>query len=399
MRQYIEPFIKGEIASERAEEDMLYYTDAQGQLLAEVYHHDGQFCSGTFYGEGKFKHVTKEQAIEIAEAAKKQLGQNYLQFQSVECDEEGYLVEFRQFEPIYGLLVQGVGLFVTVTDTGFVASVTLHELDIEIAYPETMISKEEARAIIKQQPILQLSVAREMGWQYTYKQNYDLFGVNPDGKVRLWSEDEAMQDASYEPLPVVEPIADLEAFIKGGRKGELERFESDEEKLWAFETDDYQHTDGDAFTRACQVVQHLVGDAYENYHFEQFESLRKLLHMDEHAFVTFRFIYIYEGITFDFEAIAISVDTETNQIASIRYPLIPFNKFKTLPKPTVTLEEANAIAAQLIDVELILESSIINSNQRSFVYTMDYPTSPTGAHIQFVDAFTGEIHWIDNRSE
>ena len=70
-----------------------------------------------------------------------------------------------------------------------------------------------------------------------------------------------------------------------------------------------------------------------------------------------------------------------------------------LPKPTVTLEEANAIAAKLIDVELILESSIINSNQRSFVYTMDYPTSPTGAHIQFVDAFTGEIHWIDNRSE
>lgn len=33
---YIEPFITGEIASKRAEEDMLYYYDAQGQLLAEV---------------------------------------------------------------------------------------------------------------------------------------------------------------------------------------------------------------------------------------------------------------------------------------------------------------------------------------------------------------------------
>lgn len=397
MRKMIEPFITAPIATERAEEDMLYYYDAQGQLLAEVYHQDGQFCSGTFYGEGELVDITKEQAVEIAEVAKKMFGQDHLQLQSVERDEEGYLAEFRRIEPLYGVLVQGVGLFVSVTETGFVANMTLHELNIEICYPEQMISKEEASAILQQQPILQLGIAREKSWQYTYKQNYDLFGVNPDGKVRLWSEDEAMQDASFEPLPVVAPIEDLDAFIKGGREGELELFELDEEKRWAFETDSIVYLQEKAFTRACQVVQHLVGNAYENYHFEQHESLRKLLHMDEQAFVTFRFVYIYEGISFDFEAIAISVDTETNQIASIRYPLIPFEQLKTLQKPIVTLEEANAIAAELIDVELFLESKFIDSKQRSFVYTIDYPTSPTGAHIQFVDAFTGEIHWIDNR--
>lgn len=70
---------------------------------------------------------------------------------------------------------------------------------------------------------------------------------------------------------------------------------------------------------------------------------------------------------------------------------------KTLKKPTISLEQANDIAAQLIDVELFLESDLVDSKKRSFVYTIDYPTSPTGAHIQFVDAFTGEIHWIDNR--
>lgn len=43
--------------------------------------------------------------------------------------------------------MQGVGLFVTVTDTGFVENVTLHEDDFEICYPDKMISKEEARAI------------------------------------------------------------------------------------------------------------------------------------------------------------------------------------------------------------------------------------------------------------
>lgn len=74
MRKMIEPFLIAEIASDRMEEDMLYYYDSQGQLLADVYQQDGQFCSATFYGEGEFKHVTKEQAVEIAEATKKSLG-------------------------------------------------------------------------------------------------------------------------------------------------------------------------------------------------------------------------------------------------------------------------------------------------------------------------------------
>ncbi|MER1999307.1 MAG: hypothetical protein ABS882_05995 [Lysinibacillus sp.] len=94
MRQYIEPFIVGEIVSERAEEDMLYYYDTQGKLLAEVYHHDGQFCSATFTGEGKFSDVTQDQVTKIAEHVKKVFGQGNLQLQSVERDEEGYLVEF-----------------------------------------------------------------------------------------------------------------------------------------------------------------------------------------------------------------------------------------------------------------------------------------------------------------
>lgn len=397
MKQYVQPFIERPIASEREEEDMLYYYDAKGLLLASLFHEEGQFCSACFYGEGTLEQITEQQVIDIAEAVKRVFAQDELQLHKVDLEEDGYLVEFRRIEPVYNLLVQGVGLFVTVTKTGFVASIALNELDIEINYPEVMISKEEARTILQQQPILQLGIAREMDWRYTYKPNYDLFGVDPDGKVRLWSDDEAMQDACFKPLPQVEPIDDLIVFIKGGRDGELEHFESADEKCWAFETEDEMRTDVDAFTRACQVVQHLVGEYYELYHFEKYEMLRKLLHMDEHTFETYRFVPIYDGIPFDFEAIAISVDTETNQIASVRYSIIPFNQFAALPKPTITLEEANVIAAELIDVELFLESSYIDSKQRSFVYMIDYPTSPTGAHIQFVDAFTGKIHWIDNR--
>lgn len=293
--------------------------------------------------------------------------------------------------------MQGVGLFVTVTDTGFVASVTLHELDLEICYPETMISKEEARALIQQQPILQLGIAREMGWQYTYKPNYDLFGVDPDGKVRLWSEDEAMKDASFEPLPEVEAITDFDAFLKGGRDGIIEYSQSVEEKCWSVEAEDRVSLQDKVFIRACQVVKYLVGEAYEHYYFEQMPTLRKLLQMDKQASVAFRFVYIYEDISFDFEALTIFVHTGTNQISSVQYRLIPFETFPTLKQPTISLQQANNIAGQLIDVELLLENDLVNERKRSFVYTIDYPTSPTGAHIQFVDAYTGEIHWIDNR--
>ena len=127
MRKWIEPFIVAPIATERAEDEIIYYYDARGQLLAEVYHHDGQFCSGTFYDEGKRALITKEQAIDIAEHVKHVLQQEHLQFQDIQRDEDGYLVEFRRVEPVYGLIVQGCGLFVTISDTGFVANVTLHE--------------------------------------------------------------------------------------------------------------------------------------------------------------------------------------------------------------------------------------------------------------------------------
>ena len=397
MRQYVEPFIQGQIASERVEDEVRFYEDAHGQLLAQVYMPDGQFCSATFYGKGELHQISKDEAVQIAETVKQKLGQNHFQLQSVEQEDGGYLVEFRRFEPLYGIIIAGDGMFVTVMEDGFVSSVTIHEQDIVINYPEQLISPQQARAIIQQQPIMQLGIAREMDWQYTYKPNYDLFGVDPDGTVRLWSEDEAMKDASFEPLPNVKPIEHLQSFIIGGRNGQLETFESAQEKRWAFETEDEMPVDGDAFTRACQVVKFLTGEFYELYHFEQFETLRKLLHMEEQSFVTYRFVPIYEGISFDFDAIAISVDTETNQIASVRYPIIPFEQFATLQKPTISLQQANAIASELIDVELFLESKTIDANERSFVYTIHYPTSPTGASIQFIDAFTGEIHWIDNR--
>lgn len=306
-----------------------------------------------------------------------------------------FIVEFKMVEPIYNVPVRGTGMNVTISATGFVEEVTLNDNDVTIDYPEKLISKEEARAILQQQPILKLGIAPELGWQYVYKQNYNLYGIAPDGTVRLWSEDETMQDASFEPLPEVEAIEDLEAFMKGQRNAKIEATHTEDEKRWAIESDEQMQLEEDVFIRACKVVKHLVGEAYGNYYVEQYPTLRKLLAIEDDVFVTFRFVYIYNDISFDFQAISIAVHSETNQIESVTYTLIPFETFPSLPYPTLTEEEANKIAQQLIDVELFLENDLYDSKKRSFVYLMDYPSSPTGGHIQYVDGFTGEIHWVE----
>ena len=40
---------------------------------------------------------------------------------------------------------------------------------------------------------------------------------------------------------------------------------------------------------------------------------------------------------------------------------------------------------------------VVDTKKLSFLSNIDYPTLPTGAHIQFVDAFTGVVYWFDNR--
>ena len=395
MRQYIEPFIVAPIATQHIEDEITSYYDQEGNLLAEAYFNEGEFYSAVFYGTNEQPPITKEQAEKIAKQVQTVFQQEQLILDSFQQLNDEFIVEFKMVEPIYNVPVRGTGMNVTISATGFVEEVTLNDNDVTIDYPEKLISKEEARAILQQQPILKLGIAPELGWQYVYKQNYDLYGIAPDGTVRLWSEDETMQDASFEPLPEVEAIEDLEAFMKGQRNAKIEATHTEDEKRWAIESDEQMQLEEDVFIRACKVVKHLVGEAYGNYYVEQYPTLRKLLAIEDDVFVTFRFVYIYNDISFDFQAISIAVHSETNQIESVTYTLIPFETFPSLPYPTLTEEEANKIAQQLIDVELFLENDLYDSKKRSFVYLMDYPSSPTGGHIQYVDGFTGEIHWVE----
>lgn len=396
MQKYIEPFVKQPIASWQTEEDTTSYYSELGELLAEEYFHEEEVYSATFYGTSELQTtITQEQVDQIVKKVQTVFEQEQLAMELMVQREDAFYVVLQTLEPVYKVPSPGTVMTITISLTGFVEEVTLKENDVTIHYSDQLISKEEARAILQQQPILTLGIAPELGWQYVYKQNYDLFGIKPDGRVYLWSESELMQDASFEPLPKVEDIADFEGFLKGNRKATVEMINEEGEKSWVIDSDDYVQLEEDVFLRACKVMKHLVGEAYENYFVEQYPTLKKFLAFEDDAYVRFRFVYIYNNISFDLQAITISVNTETNQIESVTYPFIPHETFPTLPTPTLTLDEANQIAQQLIDVELGLECDLEDRKSYSFYYSMDYPSSPTGGHIQYVDAFTGKIHWID----
>lgn len=317
MRQYIEPFVVQQITTCQTEDEITSYYDESGEILAEAYFHDGDFYSAVFYGTGERQTlITKQQAEEIVKHVQVVFQQEQLIIDSIVQIDNEFIVELKMIEPVYNMPVRGTGMNITISATGSVGEVTLNDNDFTITYPEKLVSKEEARAILQQQPVLTLGIAPELGWQYVYKQNFDLYGIAPDGTVRLWSKDELMQDASFEPLPKVEDISDLEDFLKGGLKAIVESTHNDDEERWFIESDEQLQLKEDVFERACKVGKH-------------------------------------------------------------------------------SLQEANHIAQQLIDVELTLERDIHDRKKLSFVYSMDYPTSPTGGHIQYVDGFTGEIHWVN----
>lgn len=391
MRSYVEPFVQGMIAATTTEDDVTSYYDEAGELLAEANVYEGELYAITFYGKHDGANISLQQAEDIVRHVQRVFDMPQLTMTSLEQIDDSYVARLILRESVYNVDMPNTGLTVTISLAGFIEEMELHDNDVTIHYPENLVSKDEARAVLQQQPLLTLGIARAHNWQYVYKQNYDVYGVGPDGKIRLFSDDDMLADASFKPLPQVEPIDDFDSFLKGGRHADIQKSTEEHETYWHVETDDIVSIEEDVFTRACKVVNYLVGDDYENYYVEHIPALQA----DDETYFTFRFVYMYEGITFDFEAISISCCNMSNQLHSVTYPHIPSETFPQLKAPTVSLDEANRIAQQLVDVELTVERDIDDRKSYSFIYLIDYPTSPTKGHIQYVDAFTGDVHWVD----
>lgn len=392
MEQYIVPFVNEQIVSSTVDEHKTSYFNEAGKLVAEANFNDGQFYGAVFYGKSVTdEQITQQQAHDIVKRVQTIFEQPQFKLQSLTCTNDEYVAVLKWHEPLYDIAIPNTGMTITISLTGFVEDVTLQENDVTIQYPEQLITQEQARAILQQQQIVTLGIVEELGWQYAYKQKYDLYGVAPDGTVRFWHDEAIVSEASFQPLPQVQEIADVRSFIQGGRQANVEQMTRDEDLYWRIETDEHLVLEEDVFTRACQIVRHFAGEEYTHYYYENVPSLRA----DEDRYETFRFVYIYEDIAFDFQAITIFVNRETNQIHSVSYPPIPTATFPTLQKPTLSLEQANHIAQQFIDAELTVERDLHDRKRYSLIYLPTYPTSPTGGNIQYIDGFTGDVHWVD----
>lgn len=398
MKKYIEKITGRTIVQEICEADCTSYYNADEELLAEVYLHEDGAKECIFYPElleteGR---LTKQQLAPLVEQVKQVFEQPDLVLASIVEVDDRYVVELRKQEPKHGVIVRGSGMDMTVNVSGQLEEVLVYANDVDIIYPDMMISKEEAARILQGQQLVQLTISGEHGWRYMYGQNFDLYGVAPNGNVRFWHDEPSMKGAGYEDLPEVEPVADFDAYLISGRKGEIYHDEQEDVARWRVDSEELKTCDEQHYTRACRILKTLVGTEYVNYKLEVYPNLYEELDISfDDSMQAYRFVYVLDEIALEFYAVTVNMWKETNQIESVSYYHIPYDKLKELEKPKLTLEEANAIARNYVDAKLTLEKDIKKRNRQSFIYLLDYPASPTGGHIEYVDAATGEIHWVD----
>lgn len=398
MKKMIEQFTMRVIVKEMEEADLTVYYDAADESVAEVYVHEDGSKNVTLYQALQDDEVVAatEQITAVLEQVKTAFCQPHLVTECLTQNDGTYYAELRRKEPTYGVVVRGTGLDVTINEAGQLEEVYVHTEDTEIMYPEAMISPAEAKCILQEQQLLKLTISAEHGWRYMYGQKFDLDGIAPDGTVRFWHDDVSVQGIGFEELPNVEVVDELEAYIRGGRQVELEQYEDEERLYWYVDCEEQRMLEEAHYIRACRILKTLVGEAYANYKLEVYGNLYEELGIPiatEEA--SYRFVYIVDDISFDFHAVTVNMCTTTNQVESVSKYHIPYEQLKHLEKPKLTLEEANQIARQYVDVELALETDLKQRHRQSFVYLMNYPSSPTQGHIQFVDAENGDIYWVE----
>lgn len=399
MKKYIESFMKNTIIEEIHEEQMIAYYGANETLLAELYFEEEKLSSVTFYHQELNTAVISREQLNAVILHVQQVFQkeDYVLYFILEGDDH-YSVELTLQEPRFQLPVHGTGMNLQITKAGQIEDIYFLQDEVEIIYPDNMISKEEARQLLIEQPLMKKSILPDNNWQYGYAPTHEIMGIEVEGNVQFTKDLPEMKDAAFKELPEVERVADLQAFLLGGRACPLEVYERTDQTIWEVDDEDFnQAIEGNPFERACTALKTIVGDEYAHYYFVSLPNLYTALGLKDSAkeIVSYSFVYVLEESSFDFLAARISVHQETNQICSITLPFIPYEHLKRAPQPKISLEEANDLAKAIVDVELSLEREGFGSNRYRLVYSLDYPTSPTQGHIHFIDGRTGEIHFVE----
>lgn len=394
----IQDFINKMIVKEVQEDDIIYYYTEKEEPLAETILLDGFISNVTFFDPKPHPFSTSEEKQHFLSYVQKVFEREHLVLDEIIDFDSHYMVLLTLREPRYNIPVHSTGMNLTIGKNGTLEEVSFSNEQVHFAYPEKLISKDQAKVIIQQQQLMTLSIRPDIGWHYVYAPDFNLVGVETDGKVRYMTEMPEMEGACFEPLPTVEAVADLKVFLIAGRNATLDVYETEDMKSWEiFSDEEEKAVAGNPLEKACIALRTIVGDEYNRFYLEKTPNLHKALgiEIENDLFKSYRFVYMNNNISLDFLATEVIVNTETSNIQSINHSLIPYEKFKNLRKQSISYKEANAIAQRLVDVDLALERQHIDSIVYSFVYLIDYPSSPTKGHIHYIDAWTGEVYFVE----
>ena len=426
MIQKLQPFVSQPIGRIEQQDDIQFIYSTNGELIGEIHMKDALLSRIDFYDIDTLAQqgvpltnsaiidavyrpntvdveVAPSQIPSIANRIKEALDDRQLKLEVVVDFDTNYLVAFEEIEPRFGLSLPNTGLQLSIKRDGTLGSATFMRQHYTIEYPETMISRQEARDIILQEQLMQLTMDTQQ-WNYVYGQKHDVYGVDVDGHVKKMSEFPEMSGFGYDVLPQVKADMPLEMMLLGGREVDIGYNEDEEERHWHVLIDEnpVQRLDEQPYIRACQVLKLVVAEQYTHYEYERTSEQFNLYNVApfylqefEQAYTTYRFVYRHHDLYVSDKAVEITVHNKTSQIQEVVVPIIPYERLNHLPLPVISLEEANSIAKQHVDVTLTLERADFENNIFRLMYIIDYPNSPTGGNIESINAYTAEITYVD----
>ena len=419
MLERLQRFVKEELAYITQQDDIQFIYDTGGELVGEIHTEQGFVTHIDFYDADQLANagipfsnsaalnavlrpndVTEEvdaaAIVRIAREMKEALDDRALQLDCLVDFDCNYLAVFEEVEHRYGLPVPNSGLQLAIKRDGTLSSATFIRQPFTVIYPEHMISKEEARHILQEVPLVQLAF-REEGWQYVYVPTFDVYGIEADGQLMHLGG-----KRTYEPLPEVKEIpGSLQDFLLGGRAGQATMDDTEEGFYWECTAEEVPASpvlSFSAFEHACRALQAIVGHLYAGYELEQRElPAEPSMEMEEAAgeWITYHFVYCYEGVYLSDYAAEMTIHRLTGHIRYITVPKIPVDQLAASKPPVITLESANHMAQQLVDVTLSMERVDIADNLYTAVYMVEYPSSPTKGEIKSIDAYSGEIRFVE----
>ena len=244
MIQKLQPFVNQPIGRIEQQEDIQFIYNTSGELIGEIHMEDALLSRIDFYNidslveqgvpltnSAMIDAVLRPNDIDvevdiaditaIANRIKESLDDRQLKLDAIVDFDNNFLAIFEEIEPRFGLTLPNTGLQLSIKRDGMLGSATFMREQYTVEYPETMISREEARDIILQEQLMQLTLDTQQEWNYVYGQNYDVYGVDVDGSVKKMSEFPEMLGFGYDVLPEVSVDVPLEMILLGGRQAEI----------------------------------------------------------------------------------------------------------------------------------------------------------------------------------